>query len=66
MKTALLAIAVAAGLAGCTVSTSTYYYCWAVILNHPDGRQLNALECVPRAQKVPWDPAAPPGRELFQ
>ena len=52
-------------LAGCVRPALPFYYCVVVKLNLRDGRQLDALECWPREQRLPWDPTKPAGPELF-
>jgi len=50
-------------LAGCA-APAPVYYCVEVTLTKGD-RSVNALECVPRAEKVPWGQGTA-GRELFE
>jgi len=52
-------------LTGCTQASSPYYYCWQVQLHHPDGRKVDALECIPRERKVPWRRGVEPAKDLF-
>lgn len=52
-------------VAGCAAPAAPYYYCVEIKLNLPKGRQVDALECWPRERRVPWDPQAPSGTDLF-
>ena len=58
-------LGVALLLGGCAMPAPSIYYCWQVVLTRPDGRQTDALECIPRPHKVPWDEKRGPGKDLF-
>ena len=56
-------LGVALLLGGC--AGPAFYYCHMVVLQRADGRNVDALECIPRSRQVPWDKNHPPGRDLF-